>query len=75
MASVAILGGWSYLRVISKEVLRRERSQNVLHRRALMDIRLKKLSEPPVDVHTPEETGAANKGEKPAAVDGDAQAA
>lgn len=71
MGSVAILGGWSFLRVISKEVRRRERVQNILQRRALMEIRLKKLSEPPVDVHPPEEIHTAHEGEKPAAVDGD----
>ncbi len=75
MVSVAILGGWSYLRVIGKEVRRRERYQNVLHRRGLMEIRLKRLSEPPVDLHPPEEAGAADKGEKPATVDDDALAA
>ncbi len=75
MVSVAILGGWSFLRVISKEVLRRERSQNILHRRALMDIRLKKLSEPPIELHPPEETGAVDKGGNPATVDGDVRGA
>lgn len=71
MGSVAVLGGWSFLRVISKEVRRRERVQNILQRRALMEIRLKRLSEPPVDVHPPEEITTAHEGKEPAAVDGD----
>ncbi len=72
---VAILGGWSYLRVIGKEVRRRERLQDIMHRRTLMEIRLKKLSEPPVDVHPPEEAAVADEGEQPVDVDGNAQAA
>ena len=71
MGSVAILGGWSFLRVISKEVRRRERVQNIMQRRALMEIRLKRLSEPPMDVHPPEEITAAHESEQPTVVDGD----
>ena len=71
VGSVAILGGWSFLRVISKEVRRRERVQNIMQRRTLMEIRLEKLSEPPVDIHPPEEIRAAHEGKEPAAIDGD----
>jgi len=46
---VAVSGAWAFLRVLGKSKHHRERILEVLHRRALRDLRARKMLEGPPD--------------------------